>query len=343
MAASSTGGLGEFEIIARFFAPLAQDVPGAFGLLDDAALVAPADGTGLVLTTDMLIEGVHFREEDRAVDIGWKALAVNVSDLVAKGAEPLVYLLALALPRARTTAWIEDFARGLGEAQQAFRCRLAGGDTTATSGPVAVSIAAVGTVPGGRMVPRAGAAAGDVVYVSGTIGDAALGLLLAHGDAPAREWQLDTAQADHLRRRYWRPQPRTGLASIVRRHAHAAMDISDGLAADFGKMCTASGTGGVIRARDVPLSPAVARAVALDRGALELALTGGDDYELLIAVPPDATGVFEAECRTTGVPVTPIGDIRPATAGVVVIGPDGEALTLSRLGYDHFADPRQRS
>lgn len=324
--------IGEFEIIDRYFAPLAAETAGAFGLRDDAALLTPAEGDELVATADMIVEGVHFRPDDRPEDIAWKALAVNVSDLVAKGAEPVVYLLSLALPAAPDLAWLEGLAAGLAAAQETFGCRLTGGDTTATPGPATLAVTALGRLPRGTMVRRSGARAGDVVYVSGTIGDAALGLrLLREGE----QWGLDAAQATSLRQRYWQPLPPIGLTAALRQWARAAMDISDGLVGDLRKLCAASALGAEIHSDRVPLSPAGRAALDRERSLLETILTGGDDYEALAAVPVDAQASFEAAALAAGVTVTDIGRM-VSGEGLAVRAPSGAALRFERDSYGHF-------
>ncbi len=331
----SSESLGEFEIIARYFAPLAQTTPGAFGLIDDAASLTPAEGNDLVLTTDMLVAGVHFRREDEAQDVAWKALAVNVSDLVAKGAEPLVYLLALALPKPADPDWLQGLAAGLRAAQEAFGCGLAGGDTTATDGPVTLSITAIGQVPKDQMLRRAGAKVGDTVYVSGTIGDAALGLRLLTEPACARRWGLDAEQAAALRARYWRPEPPLALVSALRAHASAAMDISDGLVGDLRKLCAASNVAAEIRADAVPLSQAAQVVRQREPELLETILTGGDDYEVLATVPGDRCQSFEAAARAVSMPVARIGQVFEGE-GVKALSAEGAELHLGRDSYKHF-------
>src|SRR5512145_1907018 len=245
--------IGEEAIIA-LLAPLAEGHPGSFGLKDDCALLTPPPGTGLVLKTDPVAEGVHFLPGDAPEDIAWKALAVNVSDLAAKGAIPLAYLMALSFPEAPTHAWMARFVEGLRVAQARFGCHLIGGDTDRRPGPLSVSIAAIGTVEQGRMVRRTTARPDCTLLVSGTIGDAALGLALLKDPTLAEAWELSPAEADYLIRRYRRPEPRLALAPLLRRHAAAAMDLSDGLVKDLERMLRGSGIGGRLRAGDVPLS-----------------------------------------------------------------------------------------
>jgi thiamine-monophosphate kinase len=272
----------EDRLIAEYFKPIATH-PGALALTDDAAFITPAPGTDVVLKTDAIIGGVHFFAEDDARDVARKALRVNLSDLAAKGATPLGFLLVLALPGESSPGWLEAFARGLGEDAQAFGCPLIGGDTVSTPGPLTISITAFGSVAPGAMPVRTQARPGDRLYVSGTIGDAALGLALRKGAAPA----LAPAQRAHLLDRYLLPQPRLGLTAALR-FAHAAMDVSDGLVGDCAKMLRASGVGGEIDLRATPFSDAARTWIAAQPAAIEIAATGGDDYEVLAAVAPDA-------------------------------------------------------
>ncbi len=328
----------EDALIREFFVPLTSGFPGALGLQDDCALITPPPGEDLVVTTDAIVEGVHFLPDEDAGAIAWKAIAVNVSDLIAKGATPLAYVMSLSLPGRPERSFMSTFAAGLARAQEAFGCKLAGGDTDRTPGHFSVSITAFGTVPAGRMVRRASARAGDLIYVSGTIGDAVLGLNLRRDPNCASRWGIDTPVREILITRSQRPTPPVRLTGVLRTYASAAMDISDGLVKDFQRLCGASGTGGHIEAEKVPLS-ANARAV-LAAGDVQLAdlLTGGEDYEVLATVSTENASQFERSAAQEDVPVTCIGEIAVADAGISVADRGGHHLDLARTGWDHFRD-----
>jgi len=325
---------GEEELIA-LLAPLTEGHPGAFGLRDDCALLTPPPGADLVLKTDPIAEGVHFLPEEAPEDIAWKALAVNVSDLAAKGATPLGYLMALSFPAPPTRTWTEGFVHGLRNAQQRFGCHLMGGDTDRRPGPLTVSITLIGSVPKGRAVLRTTARAGDLLFVSGAIGDAALGLALAKEPALAAAWGLSQPEAEFLISRYRHPEPRLALGPALLQHAAAAMDISDGLVKDFGRMLQASGMGGRLRAGDVPLSAAARKVVAREPERLEQLITGGDDYEVLAAVPASRAAEFRATAGSVAICVTEVGRLAP-DAGLLVEGPDGQPMRFDRTGWEHF-------
>jgi thiamine-monophosphate kinase len=321
----------EDTLIARYFAPLAAE--GGLGLRDDAARVRPLPGHDLVLTADALVAGGHFFPDDPPESIARKALGVNVSDLAAKGAEPLGFLLSLALPADWEEPWLMAFAEGLGNAAREWGCPLLGGDTVRASGGLTLSVTALGTVPTGRMIPRTGARPGDVVCVTGTIGDAALGLALRGG--PAWGGALERDHRDELADRYLHPQPRIGLTVALREHAHAAMDVSDGLLGDFAKLCRASGVSGAIDADAVPLSPAALAAVALDPALAERCLTGGDDYEILCTLPRDRVAAAQLEARRMGLALTSIGVIEEGTGMPRVRGREGERA-ITEGSFSHF-------
>jgi thiamine-monophosphate kinase len=326
---------GEELLIARYFEPLARHA-GAFGLEDDAAAIEPPAGCDLVLKADGIIAGVHFFPDDPPETIGKKALRVNLSDLAAKSAKPLGFLLTLALPKEIGEAWLAPFAGGLGADAELFGCPLLGGDTDRTGGPITISIAAFGAVPHGRMVRRAGAKPADRVVVTGTIGDATLGLLQRlDPDAPAR-WLLKTREQEHLRSRYLVPQPRTAIAELLRQHASAAMDISDGLVGDLTKLCRASGVDAVIETGRVPLSDAARAVLARDPARIEAILTGGDDYEILATVPPGELDAFRREASRRDIAIAEIGAIRAGEGEVRVLDKNGAALAFARPSFSHF-------
>jgi thiamine-monophosphate kinase len=327
------GQSAEDRLIGRYFRPLAKH-PGALGLADDAAVLTPPPGCDLVLTTDGVIAGVHVFEHDRPGDIARKALRMNLSDLAAKGAKPLGFLLALSLPGGIDEAWLAGFTTGLGEDAEQYGCPLLGGDTDHTPGPLAVSITALGAVPHGTMVRRSTAKPGDRIVVTGTIGDAALGVLLRRDQRLAAQWHLSDAMSAHLTQRYLLPQPRTAFAGVVLNHATAAMDISDGLAGDLAKLCRGSGVAAEIDVASVPLSEAAGAAAAGDPSVFETVLTGGDDYEILLTVAADKLTAFLAAAKAVAVPVTEIGS---TTAGQGTrFLKDGKALSFSRPSYSHF-------
>jgi thiamine-monophosphate kinase len=328
----SPASLGEFGRIARFFRPLAAEFPGALGLTDDAALLSVPPGQELVLTTDAIVAGVHFLPTDAPDDIARKALRVNLSDLAAKGARPLAYTLTLAVGRDIGDAWIEAFAAGLAEDQTYYGISLAGGDSVSTGGPVWASITAFGLVDAGRMVTRSGAQPGDVVLVTGTIGDAALGLAVEQG-----RLSVDAADWNTLVSRYRLPQPRTHLAHAIAAHAHAAIDISDGLAADFGHLCRASGVSGRIVVSRIPQSPAARQAIAASPALMSLVLGGGDDYEVLLTAPANAVPPLIAAAAAAGIGLTAVGiiDRADSDAEVYLIDDDGNRVAVEKAGWTH--------
>ena len=330
---------GEFELIARYFAPLAEAAPGAQGLRNDAALVdlaGPAGPTGdhsLVLTVDAMVAGVHFLPEDPPETIGRKLLRVNLSDLAAMGARPRGYLLAAAFPRDIDEAWIAAFAAGLAEDQAIFGVALYGGDTVSTPGPLTLSLTAFGEVPKDRALSRATARAGDLVYVSGTIGDGLLGLEALRGGLPG----VPEDHRAYLAARYRLPEPRLELGRRLVEDglASAALDVSDGLAADLGHIAEESGLAAEIETGAVPLSPAA-------RGVLEAAperlpelLGGGDDYELLFTAEPGRAGEVAVLAAALDLPLTAVGRMA-AGRGLIARDPAGAEVTLEGTGWRHF-------
>jgi thiamine-monophosphate kinase len=323
----------EDRLIARYFRPLAKH-PGALGLVDDAAVIALPPGCDVVLTTDGVISGVHVFPDDRPENIGRKALRMNLSDLAAKGATPIGFLLSLALPEAIDEAWLAAFAAGLGEDAERYGCPLLGGDTDRTPGPTSVSIAAFGAVPHGKMVRRSTAKPGDHIIVTGTIGDSALGVLLRRDESLAKRWRLSEAMSAHLKQRYLLPEPRNALAHAVLQNASAAIDVSDGLAGDLAKLCRASGVAAEIDVARVPLSDAVRAAIAADPAAMETALSGGDDYEIVLTLAPDKFAALSTAAQQAGVAVTEIGRMTAGEGARFVH--DGKTLSFVRPSYSHF-------
>jgi thiamine-monophosphate kinase len=322
---------GEDSLIARYFRPLATD-PGAFNLGDDAA-VLKASGDDIVVTTDAIVEGVHFLADDPPDTVARKALRVNLSDLAAKGATPAGFVLTLAL-RATDDAWLTPFARGLGSDAGLFGCPLLGGDTVSTPGPLTISITAFGRVPAGKMVRRSGAKPGDRVVVTGTIGDAALGLDILKGGTAAA--LADTGAKAMLIGRYRVPQPRSALAKAFRDHAHAAMDVSDGLAGDLAKLCGVSGVSAVIDAPSIPLSAAAAALLARGTVGIEAIVSGGDDYEILCTIPEDRLEAFVQAAGHAGVAVTSIGMVVAGSSVPRFLDGEGREIALPRLSFSHF-------
>ncbi len=320
--------ISEFELIARYFTRQGvqrQDV--VLGIGDDCALLRVPDGVELAVTTDTMVCGVHFPENTDPEALGHKGLAVNLSDLAAMGAEPAWALLALTLPEA-DEAWLDAFTRGLRGMADRYNVQLVGGDTT--RGPLSVTLQVLGFVPKGKSLRRDAAQSGDLIYVTGTLGDAGLGLRIVQGrtSVPAQE-------ADYLVERLERPWPRVEAGLALRGVAHAAIDVSDGLIADLGHILDASAVGAVVQVERLPLSPAF-RAMAGDDW--DMALSSGDDYELCFTVPPARKDSVEAVARDLGVPCTCIGVI-DRQSGLRLVRDDGAAFVPAGHGYEHFRLP----
>ena len=329
----------EADLIA-LLAPLTTGAPGAFGLRDDCAKLTPRAGFDLVLKTDPVRAGVHFFADDLPEAIAWKALAVNVSDLAAKGAQPLAYLMALSFPEAPTRAWMQAFARGLSAAQAAFGCHLIGGDTDRAQGPLSIGMTVIGEVPAGTMVRRDTARAGDAIYVSGSLGDAGIGLQLhreaREGRSDLRQrWGLTDYQTGYFIDRYLRPQPRIDHAATVRAHASASMDVSDGLVKDLERMCKASGVGAVIDSDMIQWSSPMVLVIRQQPELFSTILSAGDDYEILATVGAADVAAFSADATRLPDGAHRIGTIVEG-AGVRVLRADGSEIVFNRKGWDHF-------
>jgi thiamine-monophosphate kinase len=321
--------LDEFQRIRRFYAPLAG--PGGLGLLDDAALVDCRGGRRLVVTADAMVEGVHYLPDDPPDLVARKLLRVNLSDLAAMGARPLHYLLTTALPPAFGAEWLAAFVRGLEEDQHRFGVDLLGGDSVATPGPASLSLTAIGEVAAGMEVRRSGAQPGDLVWVSGTIGDAFLGLGARGGAFP----ELPAEHRAALIARFQIPDPRVELGQRLAGIAHAMIDVSDGLLADLGHICETSHVAAVVELERLPLSPAARLLVAAKPGIRSRLATGGDDYELLFSAPPDTAESIAALSAQLSVPITTVGRIE-AGAGVRPVNGAGQTITVEATGYRHF-------
>lgn len=321
---------GEFDIIQDIFSPLAQRQPGAFNLTDDAAILRPPTGTELVMTKDAMVSGVHFLASDDPGHIARKLLRVNLSDLAAMGAEPLGYLLATFWEQGMETDWIRAFAEGLEQDQQEFSIDLLGGDTVTTAGPLSFSLTAVGTTPIQKALRRNGAQPGDLLIVSGSIGDGALGLKALRGELDYLEPQDLSFLADC----YHLPQPRLALGMALRDIASSCLDISDGLVADIAHIGDASEVAAVIDVEKLPLSIAAAKVMTHNAGHLASILTGGDDYELAFTMPAAAENRLSELSIQTKTGLTCIGRIE-AGSGVHVLK-NGEELALSATGWLHF-------
>ena len=322
-------GLGEFGRIRRFFAPLAG--PGGLDLRDDAALLDCAPGKQLVVTVDAIVAGVHYLPDDPPDLVARKLLRVNLSDLAAMGARPRHYLLTTALPAALGDDWVARFAEGLAQDQRHYGIDLLGGDSVATQGPAVLSLTAVGEVAAGDEIRRSGARPGDHVWISGTIGDAFLGLAVLRGGYS----ELAAEEQAVLISRFQLPEPRVELGPRLAGIAHAMLDVSDGLVADLGHICEASQVGACVMLAELPLSPA-ARQIAAGTPDLPLRLaTAGDDYELLFTAPPEASETILRLAAELRLSLTAIGTIEPGAA-VRLVDAEGKLVPVAAAGYRHF-------
>ena len=318
--------LSEFDLIARFFSHCGERGDVVLGVGDDCALLRAPPGCELAVTVDTLVEGVHFTADVDPASLGHKALAVSLSDLAAMGAEPAWVTLALTLPWA-DPAWLAGFAQGLSDLAQAYRVQLVGGDTT--RGPRSVTTQVIGFVAPGRALRRCGARSGDLIYVSGTLGDAGLALLARQGLA------MDPTHLAWVQGRLDRPTPRLGAGRALVGLASAAIDVSDGLVADLGHVLRASGVGATLYTDRLPLSAAVARHVRAT-GDWSLPLSAGDDYELCVTVPASRQGELEALAGTVDCALAWVGVVESG-GGLRCVLADGRELTPVSPGYDHFA------
>ncbi|WP_319024802.1 thiamine-phosphate kinase [Nisaea sediminum] len=324
--------LGEFERIARYFAPLVKGQSEALGLADDAAIVTPPAGMRMAVTADALVAGVHFLESDPPDRIARKALRVNISDLAAMGAEPYGYTVTLALPSgmADPEGWLERFVTGQRSDHITFGLKLLGGDTVSTPGPLTISVTAFGWLPEDRALLRSGARPGDDIYVSGTIGDSGLGLAVLRG----RISGLDDDAEQFLIDRYQVPEPRPMLGRALLRVASSALDISDGLAQDLGHIAKCSSVAAEVSLFAIPVSQAAAAVMRSGQAKAADLVSSGDDYELLFTAPKEGREEVMLRAEEASVPVTRIGTVR-AGSGVDLLDADGKPLILERRGYTH--------
>jgi thiamine-monophosphate kinase len=321
---------GEFDIIRDIFAPLSESQAGAYNLTDDAATLSAPPGTELVMTKDAMVSGVHFLASDEAGHIARKLLRVNLSDLAAMGATPMGYLLAAFWSHGTDPDWIRSFAEGLKRDQREFSIGLLGGDTVSTPGPLSLSLTAIGNVPIQQALRRNGAQPGDLLVVSGSIGDGALGLKALRGELEF----LNPDDLSFLVDRYHLPQPRLALGTAIRDLASSCIDISDGLVADIAHICDASSMAAVFDVEKVPLSAAADKVVAKDAEFLTTILTGGDDYELAFTIPAAFESRLSDLSKQTQTELAYIGKIE-AGSGVRVLK-NGTAMALPTAGWRHF-------
>lgn len=336
--------LSEFSLIEKYFAPLSGK--GSFGLKDDAALLHLPKNKSLVVTNDAIAEGVHFLKNTDPKRIAQKALRTNLSDLAAKGANPFAFSLALGLPSNWDNNWIKSFAKGLESDCTKYGLNLCGGDTFRVApndrparnecGAV-ISITAYGHIGKKKYASRLGAKHGHALYVTGTIGDSVLGLALASKVSAGHLQKLNIAQK-YLINRYELPNPRVEAAKLVAKYASASMDISDGFVGDLNKMCSASNVEANIALNDIPLSKQAKAQAKISNVTVTSLITGGDDYELLIAVPKSNISKFEKESAKLPFPVTYLGSFKKGNPKVFILKEDGEPIDIARQSYTHFGE-----
>lgn len=325
--------MDEFDFIATHLAPLAG--PGGLGLKDDAALLKPSLGKELVLTKDTMVEAIHFPQGHYGGDTAEKLLRVNLSDLAAKGATPLGYMLSIAWPKGIDNAYFKGFASGLRDVQDAFDFKLLGGDTTSIDGPMVVSATLIGEVPTGEMVKRGGAEEGDDIWVTGTIGDAYLGLQTVLGQT--LEPQPSAEALWHFEEAYYRPEPRLLFRKALRSYASACADISDGFVADAGHVASASNISVTINADKIPLSSQTGiwlSGQADQEAAFKALITAGDDYELVFTARPEQSTLIRQAAKAIGMRVSRVGQVSEGE-GITVIS-DGQIMPFEKTGHTHF-------
>ena len=328
--------ISERELIETYLRPLTKGAKAALDLKDDAALLEPPTGHQLVISKDLLVEGVHFLSQDSAANIGFKALAVNISDMNAKAASPLGYFLGLSLPAPPTPEWMQDFCTSLDVLGSAFNCPLLGGDITGSKGGLVLSITVMGSVEAGKMVKRSTAGAGDQIFVTGSVGDAFLGLQLMQSPSLQDKWHLTDEEVKFLRHRYCHPIPRGGANALLKQHASAAIDLSDGLVSDLEKLCAASEKSAEISLASIPLSEPLQKAIKAEPTLFDQALSWGDDYEILAAIPEEGLPSFTKDVLFSGVTMTNIGTIKAENAPPKYFNDEGLEQTIKVSPYHHF-------
>ncbi|NKB52010.1 MAG: thiamine-phosphate kinase [Rhizobiaceae bacterium] len=322
---------GEFHWISKYLAPLAGT--GSFGLRDDAALIDVPAGKSVVVTQDAIASGIHFLPDTSLDLVARKAMRVNISDIVGKAALPHSYSLALGVPDDWQDADIASFASGLAEDQALYGIQLTGGDIYRSPDRLCIAVTMFALIDPARYKSRLGARAGDAIMVTGTIGDAALGLKVATGEIKA-----DPTATDHLLNAYHLPDPpvATAIAGAIAQYASASMDISDGLIGDCRKLCAASNVGAILNRSKIPLSDAAAQRVSEDDGLWKSIYTGGDDYQVLCTMPASAKADFQNACASENVRATHVGDIKGAEFGSMALDIDGTPVSIEEDSFSHF-------
>lgn len=319
--------MDEFSLIKKYFADRIQRQDVALGIGDDAAVLNSMDGHQLVVTTDLLIDGIHFPENTDPYDIGYKALAVNLSDLAAMGAEPAWATLNLALPIA-DEAWLREFSEGFFDLARKYKVQLIGGDMA--RGPLSIGVQAMGWVPMGQATKRSGAQRGDDIYVTGYLGDAAVGLMLANGEVG-----LPTQSEKQMLKKFNRPEPRVKCGIALRSLASSAIDISDGLVADLGHILEESGVGAEVYLEELPVSTHY-KANCMEQQGWDMVVSGGDDYELCFTTSTDNASDVKEQLDSVNLNCTRVGSIREKP-GLQLIDKQGNDYQVTHAGYNHFS------
>ncbi len=327
--------ISETDFIETYLKPLCTSKE-SLNLSDDTALLNTDPSQDIIISKDMSIGGHHFFEDDDPSDIAYKALAINLSDIAAKGAKPFGFMLGIAFPKAPDEIWARKFTKSLKEVMDQFDLTLLGGDTTGTKGPVVISITIFGKIEKGRMVKRSGATIGDKIFVSGTLGDAALGFGLRSASNEANTWPLEKEEKNYLLQRYLRPTPRSNLSNIIKNHASSSMDLSDGLISDLGKLCAASNSGALIKFDELPFSKPAKKVFQGNQELKKHCLGWGDDYEILATIPTNNYESFIKALEEIKTPMTYVGEVKSRENGIIYKNNNGEELALKGQNFRHF-------